>query len=211
MVHRIFSFFFALLAILAAAAGIYLGIGSIGTAPVLAKQPESAQERVVTLMDAVCSSDYDTVSAQLLGQPQLGLDREASDTVGDLLWDALEDSRSYAIAGDCYATNTGLAWDVELTCLDLNSVTANLRQRSQALLELRVEAAEDTAEVYDENNEYREEFVMDVLYDAAVEALEEDAQTVTYSFTLNLTYANGQWWIKPESALLEAISGGIVS
>ena len=51
---------------------------------------------------------------------------------------------------------------------------------------------------------------MDVLYDAAQQALEEDAKTVTYSFTLNLVYANGQWWIKPESALLEAVTGGIL-
>ncbi|MBP3305760.1 MAG: hypothetical protein J6L24_07310 [Oscillospiraceae bacterium] len=211
MIHRTLSYLFAILAALAAAAGIYFSISRIDAEPVLVKQPSSAQERVVTLMDAVCASDYKTVSAQLCGQPDLGLDREAADAVGVLLWDALEDSRSYTIVSDCYATNTGVAWDIQLTCLDLSSVTANLREHSQALLAQRVEEAEDISEIYDENNEYREEFVMDVLYDAAVEALAEDAEQTTYSFTLNLICANGVWWVMPDAPLLQAISGGILN
>ena len=129
---------------------------------------------------------------------------------GALLWEALEESRSYEMTSECYATDTGLAWDVKLECLDLTSVTSVLRERSQALLELRVAESEDISEVYDENNEYREEFVMDVLYDAAQQALEQDARNTTYSFTLNLVYANGEWWIMPEATLMEAVSGGIL-
>lgn len=211
MIHRTLSYLFAVLAALAAAAGIYFSISSVDAEPVMVKEPSAARERVVTLMDAVCASDYKTVSAQLSGQPDLGLDREASDAVGALLWNALEDSRSYAIVSDCYATNTGVAWDVRLTCLELSSVTANLRERSQALLEKRVEEAGDITEIYDENNEYREEFVMDVLYDAAVEALAEDAVQAAYSFTLNLVYADGEWWVTPDAPLLQAISGGILN
>lgn len=211
MIHRTLSYLFAVLAALAAAAGIYFSISSMNAEPVMVKEPSAARERVVALMDAVCASDYKTVSAQLSGQPDLGLDRESANAVGVLLWNALEDSRSYAIVSDCYATNTGVAWDIRLTCLDLSSVTANLRERSQALLEQRVKEAVDISEIYNENNEYREEFVMDVLYDAAVEALAEDADQTTYSFTLNLVYANGEWWITPDAPLLQAISGGILN
>lgn len=210
MVNKKFSFLFAVLAVLAAAAGVYFAFANIGAEPVLAKQPDAAQERVVALLDAVCDNDYATASAQLYGTPDLGIDRDASDPVGVLLWEALESSRSYSIVGDCYATNTGLAWDVELTCLDLDSVTANLRHRSQTLLEERVANAKDITEIYDENNEYREEFVMKALYDATVEALAEDARPITFTFTLQLTYADGQWWILPDSPLLEAISGGVL-
>ena len=210
MVNKKFSFLFAVLAVLAAAAGVYFAFANIGAEPVLTKQPEAARERVVALLDAVCANDYDTASAQLYGTPDLGIDRDASDPVGVLLWEALESSRSYSIIGDCYATNTGLAWNVELTCLDLDSVTANLRHRSQTLLEERVANAKDITEVYDENNEYREEFVMKALYDATVEALAEDARPITFTFTLQLTYADGQWWILPDSPLLEAISGGVL-
>ena len=93
---------------------------------------------------------------------------------------------------------------------ELASLTENLRERAQTLLEQRIAQAEDTSEIYDENNEYREDFVMAALYDAAQEALEQDARTTSWELTLNLIYENGQWWIMPEPGLLVAISGGIL-
>ena len=84
-------------------------------------------------------------------------------------------------------------------------------QRAQALLEQRIAQAEDTDEIYDANNEYREDFVMDALYDAAREALAQDAVYISWDLTLNLIYENGQWWIMPEQALLKALSGGILN
>lgn len=206
----LFVFVFAVMAACAAAAGFYFSFTNLDSKPVLVQRPESAEQRVHALMDAVSESDYDTISSLLYGNPNLGIDREAADDVGVLFWDAMEQSRSCELLGECYVTDSGLAWDAKLTCLDLGSVTVNLRQRAQTLLEERVAAAEDTSEVYDENNDYREEFVMAVLYDAAKEALAEDAKTVTYEFTLNLIYTNGQWWIMPETPLLEAVSGGIL-
>lgn len=210
-ISKIFALLFAVLGLCAAAAGIYLSFDNMNAEPILAQQPESAREQVVDLMDAVCAGDYATASSLLYGRPDLGMERDAADRVGMLLWEAMEQSRTYTLSDAFYATNTGVALDVQMSCLDLASVTVNLRERSQEMLEQRVAEAEDTSEVYDENNEYREEFVMDVLYDAALEALEEDAQQVSYSFTLNLTYQNGKWWIMPEAALLEAISGGILN
>jgi len=209
-ITKLFAFLFAVLGLCAAAAGIYLGFNNLDADPILAQQPESAREQVVELMDAVCAGDYATASSLLYGSPDLGMERDAADRVGMLLWEAMEQSRTYALSDEFYATNTGVALDVQMSCLDLASVTVNLRERSQTLLEQRMQEAEDPSEVYDENNEYREDFVMAVLYDAALEALEEDAKEVSYSFTLNLTYENGTWWIMPEDAMLEAISGGIL-
>lgn len=200
----------ALAAVGSAFAGIYMSFENMDAKPVLVEEPTSVGVRVNAFVEAVRACDYPAVSALLYGTPELGMDRQAADDVGILFWEAMESSRSCELTGRCYATDTGLAWDAQIECLDLRSVTANLRERAQTLLEQRVAAAEDTSEVYDENNEYREEFVMEVLYDAACQALEEDAETITYTFTLNLTYADGQWWIKPESSLLSAISGGIL-
>ena len=101
--------------------------------------------------------------------------------------------------------------DVSVSALDLSSVTANLKERAQKTLEKHIAEAEDPSEVYDENHDYREEFVMNALLAAAREALEQDAKTVTWNLTLNLVYENGQWWIMPEQALLKALSGGILN
>ena len=205
-----FSGIFGLMGLGLAAFGVWLALTNQNAGPVLKQQPEAARNQVVTMLDALCEGDYDTVSGCLYGNPGLGMDREAQDEVGRLFWNALADSFSYEIRSDFHATDSGVAMDIQIGAMDIDSVTVNLRQRAQTLLEQRIAEAEDTSEIYDENNDYREDFVMAALYDAAREALEEDAGTVSWDITLNLIYENGQWWIMPEAKLLQAISGGIL-
>ena len=207
---KVISVLFALVAVAAAAAAIYLCFTSLDAEPVLTSNPVEAENRIQDFMDAVCDGDYDQVSAYIAGHPNLGLSREASDEVGVLLWNAHTDSLRYTLVGECHATDDGLAQKISLTGLDISSVTAVLKDRSQALLEKRVQEAEDATEIYDENNEYREDFVMEVLYDAASEALENDAQEITTEFTVNLVYQEDKWLIVSDNALLDAISGGIL-
>ena len=207
-IYRILALIFALLALCAAGGGVYLALENMDAAPVLVRAPEEAGQQATGMLDALCRGDYDGVSARLYGQPELGLDRDAGDAVGQLFWHALEDSRSYSVIRDCYATGDGIAMDVVLECLDLGSVTGNLRNRAQTLLEQRVAQAADTSEIYREGGEYREDFVMGVLEDAAREALEQDAATARWELTLYFIYEEGQWWIRPDEALLTAMSGG---
>ena len=89
-------------------------------------------------------------------------------------------------------------------------MTAVLKERAQTLLEKRVEEAENMDEVFDKNLQYREDFVMDVLYDAAAAALREDATTTTTELTVKMSYQNETWWIIADRDLLDAISGGIL-
>lgn len=207
---RFFSAIFGLIGIAAASLGVYLALTNIYSAPELLEEPATARQQVQTLFDALCQGDYDTVSSCLYGQPKLGMDREAADPVGQLFWNAMRESYSWETRGEFHATDSGVSLDVSVSALDFDSMTRNLRTRAQALLEERVLSAEDTSEIYDENNEYREEFVMAVLHDAAGDALKEDAEMIRWELTLNLIYENGQWWIMPEQDLLEALSGGIL-
>lgn len=210
MIKRLFAAVFAALGIVSAAAAIYIGANFTDREPQLLTQPTVARNKVVMMMNAVCDGDYDQASQNILGTPSLGVDREAADEVGVLIWDAYQQSLSFELVGDCYTTGDGLAQNVVMTGLDIESVTANLKERSQTLLEQRVQEAEDISEVYDENNEYLESFVMDVLYDAAVQALEEDAVESTVELTIKLRYQDGSWWVVADNALLDAISGGIL-
>ena len=205
------SGFFGLLGISFAILGIFLALTNTNSEPVLVEQPQAAMNQVQTMLDALCEGDYDTVSGCLYGTPDLGLDRVPQDAVGQLFWQALAGSYSYELQGDFHATESGVSVNATIQALDLNSVTANLRQRAQDILEEKIEQAENTSEIYDSNNEYREDFVMGALYDAALVALEEDAATTSWDMTLNLIYKDGQWWITPDEALLQAISGGVLN
>ena len=206
-----FSGLFGLLALVSAVAGIYLAVSNRNASPILAKQPEAARTQVQTMLDALCAGEYETVSSCLYGTPDLGMDAQAADPVGQLFWDALGESFRYEIPGDFHATDSGVSLDVTISALDLSAATANLRERAQTLLEQRIADAEDPGEIYDANNEYREDFVMGALYDAALAALAEDTAETTWDLTLNLIYENGQWWIMPEPELLKALSGGILN
>ena len=206
---RIMPLLFGILAVAAAAAALYLTVSNLNAPPVLVQVPDRALEQVDAVMDAVCAGDYQEAASHMYGNPDLGADREAADEVGRLIWDAFEESLSWESVGECFATDAGLARKVKLRSLDFDSVTENLGSRAQTLLAQKVEAAVDTSEIYDENNEYREEFVMGVLYEAAQDAIREDARYLEQEFTLNLTYRDGQWWVMPEQALISAISGGI--
>ena len=210
MIKKLLSLVFAIVGIAAAVAAVSLSLSYKNANPMLLVPPEEAQHQVTGLMEAVCAGDYSTASTYLQGQPNLGVDREPTDAVGVLIWEAFCDSMRYELVGECYATEDGLAQNVVFSCIDITSVTETLKDRSQDLLEQRVEEAEDLEEVYDEDLQYREDFVMDVLYDAAVAALKEDAQTITAELTVNMAYQNGQWWIIGDKALLDAISGGIL-
>ena len=89
----------------------------------------------------------------------------------------------------------------------MSGVTAAVPQRAKALLEAKAAAAEDKTEIYNEDNSYRSELVNQALNDAVTQALSEDAQTVTRDVTLGLIYQDGAWWVVPDQALLQIISG----
>ena len=210
MIKKLLSLVFAVVGIWAAVTAVNLGMSNKDADPVLLEPPVEAVDQVTGLMDAVCRGDFTAASTYLQGQPSLGVDRDATDEVGVLIWRAFCDSLSYELVGECYVTDDGLAQSVKLTCMDITTVTATLKERSQTLLEQRVAEAESVEDVYDEDFQYREDFVMDVLYDAASAALKEDAKTMTTELTLNLSHQGGKWWVIADRDLLDAISGGIL-
>ena len=166
-------------------------------------------QRLEQVLDSVCSGDYDTAGTMIYGDLSFGVDSLPEDPVSLMFWNAFQESLSYTLEGELYTTREGLAQKVRVTGLDFSSVTATLRERSQHLLEQRVADAEDMSEIYDENNEYREELVMSVLYEAAQAALAEDAEYPEKEIIVNVIYRQGQWWIVADDALLDAVSGGI--
>lgn len=207
-ISKFFAGIFAVLAIAAAAAVIWVSVTGLNSTPVLLQASEDALGTVDILMNAVAEGDYNEAGTIMYGMPDLGV-HEASDAVGQLMWDSFVSSISYELVGSFHATDAGLAQDVRITSLDMKAAAEKLGVYAESLLTQRVEEAEDMSQVYDENNDYREDFVMSVLLDAAKKALEEDAVYHEQQITLNLVFKQGQWWIMPEQPLLSAISGGI--
>lgn len=209
-ISKFFAGLFALLGIAVAAATVWLCLQSLDKAPVLLSQPQAAVDRVEALFQMVGQDDYAAASGLIYGSPDLVGDRKSMDKISTMIWDAYVQSFSYELVGDCTATATGIAQKVKVSYLDIHSVTEGLQDRARTLLQQRVAEAEDVEEIYDENNDYRRDFVDGVVNDAAREALARDVRYVEAELTVELVYTQGQWWILADPALMQAISGGTV-
>lgn len=208
-IRYLFCAIFAVAAVVLAATTIRIAFENRDSIPVLVSVPQNASARLSQTFDSICSGEFAAAEELIYGHPSLGVDREPEDEVSKLIWNAFVDSLEYELAGECYATEDGLAQDVTFHSMDISSVTANLRERSRTLLELWVEEAEDMTLIYDENHEYREDLVMEALKQAAQQAIVEDAKFQTDTITVRLIFRDGQWWVLSDDAFLEAISGGI--
>ena len=204
MIRKIFGAVLVLLALLVGYSGVRLALDNLNAEPVLVEVPEAARTQALSMMDALCTGDYVAVSQSLYGQPDLGMDRDPADYVGQLFYDAYAQSLRYELVRDCYATAAGVALDVRVPALDVYALLPHLRQEAEALLEQRVAQAESVSDVYDENGEYLETLVEEVLHSSAAQVLEHPS-TIAVNLTLECVFEDGQWWIRPHSTLLDII------
>ena len=207
---RILAGVFAALALVVAVGGMCFVIANRNAHPVLVVPSQAALDTASQLLQNVCDGDYTAAEALILGSPDLGVDREAEGSVGKLVWDAYQNSISFTPVGQCFATESGIGQSYVVRYLDLEALTANLRTYSEDLLALRVKQAADVSDVYDSNNNYREDVVMEVLCEAAQKAIKRDAVFVELTITVNMVYRNGRWLAVPDAQLLGAITGGLV-
>lgn len=207
--RRVLSGLLSVLGLALAIGTIWIVIGAVDAAPAMLMRPESAVDRAQALLDAVCDGDYETASEMLYGTPSLGTRPENSSPAVDLIWDAFLDSLEYTLLGDCYATDSGVAMDVRVRSLDISGVVDGLDSRAQALLNQRIAAAEDSTDIYDENNDFRQELITEVLQEAVRQALTENKTYQEQTISLQLVYEQGQWWVMPETTLLNVLAGSI--
>ena len=173
--------------------------------------PDNAVSCVQNLMDGICQSDYESVSREIQGHPDLGLDKQPDDAIAALLWEAYQSTCSYQFEGDMYSTENGLAQDVRFEALDVNAVLARAGELWPERLTSELDSMSSTASVYDENGNLKEELIRRVLLSTMEQVLQQDAPMARTNLTLQLTYQDKQWLVKPDSLLLKIICGGITA
>ena len=203
-IAKLFSGIFAALGAVLMLAALVLSLASLNASPRLVRVPQGAVDQSQALLDAIAKGAFDAA-----GKPELSGEPEAEDAAGQKIWDAFVGSLSCEFRGSCYATDTGLARDAVVTALDVSTVTEAVGEYAHALLTQRVETAEDMSELYDEENNFRQDLVDAIVLEAVDQAIRENGQTASFDVTLSLIQRDGQWWVVPDQALLQAISGGL--
>ena len=168
-----------------------------------------AKDTVRELMEAVARGDLEGAGGYILGTPRFTVPDRDQETVESLLWQYYYDRLTYTLEGNLYPGDRGLSQDVTVTLPDLKAMTERMGELAPEILTERIEAADSMEEIYDDQGNYRQDVTDGVILEAAKKAMEESVETRQESLTLQLCYVNGQWWVRPDMALLDILSGGM--
>lgn len=198
-----------------AVVGTVLLVGSIGAGfwglskPSKAVKPtQEAYDFAQEVLNALDSGDLAAVAAYFYARPSLGLDREPATAEGRELWNAYRSSMEVTTDERCYGEGTGIYQTAQVTYMDIAQTLSDLDRRTGALLKQELDAAEDPTDPLGEDGQIPQT-LRDKLRTAAFREALEDAKTVTTQITFQLIEEDGQWWILPDQALLDILSGGL--
>lgn len=192
-------------AISALAALLCLLASSVG---ILIAKPEGDPQRSVTgFFDSLEAGDYDAAYSHLSTYSSLGLENTPADSVGKMIYNALKESYSYELYGQCSVDKLSASQQLQFTYLDLTAMQADVQTALMQKLE-EIVMVRPKAEVYDENNKYLPE-VTEEAYAAAVEEVLKSARKyyATTGIQLQLEYEDGRWLVVPSQSLLKALIG----
>ena len=174
-----------------------------------AKPSGDPQETVRLFFDALTAGDYETANACLSGHTDLGLGRDLEDPAQQLILNALRQSYSYALFGDCEQRDRSAYQQVEFHCLDLAALEKALPAETSAeLMNLARELPAE--EVFDESGNYRPDIPRRA-YEAAVLSLlaRQEEYRVATGIQVELSYQRGDWKLVPGANLLKLLTGGV--
>lgn len=190
----------AILSLCTLAAVIY----GINSTPKVLVDSEALAASAEEVLECARSGDYDALSQLLYGTPDLGACPEKAENAESMIWYAFLDSIDYQVSQECYASGSGVALDIRIRCLDISAVTASLQAIAPELL---LQTAQQEEDIYDEQNNYRESFISDVLCAATAQVLAEEPQLLDRELTLTFTRSDGRWQVVPTESLLQLLSG----
>lgn len=206
-IARFFALIFAVLGVVLMLGTAVVSFASMDAPAKLIETPTGAVECSEALASAIDSGDLTAVGAVLYGSPDLGAEGSSTDALSAMLWEAYLDSISCQLTSKLYLKDSAFARDLTVTTLDVSTVTASVQGRAKTLLEAKVAAATDMDELYDSENNFREDLIEEVLRQAVKQALEQETSRITRKATVKLIFRDGKWWAVPDQALLTALSG----
>ena len=198
-----------------AVVGVVLLVVSIGASffalskPAKAVKPtEEANVFAQSVLNALDSGDFVAVESHLYGKPSLGLDREPSAPEGRELWNAYQSSIKITTDERCYGEGANIYQTAQVTYMDIAQTLSGLDRRAGELLKNKLDAQEDHTALLGEDGQIPQKLKEELRTVAFREALAEP-KTVTTQITFQLIEKDGQWWVLPDQAMLDILSGGV--
>ena len=197
------------------AAGTVLLVGSVVMSfaalsrPAKAVKPtQEANACAQSVLRALDDGDLSKVEEYFYGKPTLGLEREPATAEGKQIWNAYRDSIAVTTDGYCYGEGTNIYQTAKVTAMDITGTLSQWDKGAGELLKQKIDAAEDPAVLLDEGGDVPQTLKDELRGQALTQAL-ADAKTVTTRITFQLMEQDGQWWVLPDQAMLDVLSGAV--
>ena len=169
-----------------------------------------AQAAVTEFFDSLVARDYARAYARLSGVATLGLEDTPASEDAARLMEAVRESWSWRLYGDCTLTRSGATQQVVFNSLDLSRMRDDIRAATEEEVE-RLASSLPADEVYAEDGGYLPSFT-ERAYAAALDAAlaRADEYYAATGLNIRLVKDGGEWLIVPDSALYGALTGGAV-
>lgn len=199
---KLFSSLFAVVGTLLMAGTAVLCLLSLNAKPHVLTFPQEAGMQAQTFAEAISKGDLESAGKCMYGQPELTADADWQTAEKMQIWDAYVESLSCTPVQDPKAENDGISWQVQIKMLDISALMESWQQQTEAILASQLGSEE-------EGEEPSEEAVSAALSQGLEKALAGERKTLTREVTLNLVYRENQWWVSPDTALLQLLSGRV--
>ena len=207
MEGRVKKFWIGITVLLVAAA-LLLCVFASWRGSLYIKPSGNPQYTVTSFFDALLAERYQEAYDCLSDYTTLGLENEPENEEARLIYQALKDSYSYELVGRCEENQMEAVQRVSFTFLNVKRVETEISKRVNTVLALLV-AEKPRNEVYDANDQYLPELTDEVYLLALKQVLESpEFYYGTAEFDVELSYIDGQWLMKTNPALFNALMGG---
>lgn len=201
-------------AVIFAVIGMVLLIGSMGffllNRNAEVRVLELPREAVAVSEDfakALEGGDLEAAAQLMYGQPDLGVQGIPENPETALLWEAFCGSIQLELSENWAVEKGSLVRSGSITHLDVSTIVGKFPERAKSLLDQKIASAQSLAEIYDEQNNFREELVEQILREALQQTLAQEGETVTREVTIKLVNRDGRWWVVPHQNLLQILTG----
>lgn len=191
--RKLFSGFFAVLGGVLMAVTVVLCLLCLNAKPKILEFPQQASTLVQSFAAAIDRGDLAQAGQCVYGQPDLTAGALWEDEAKNQIWQAYCASLRCSPSQKPQATGEGIEWAVTMERLDLDALMTGWQDQTSASLSTQeTEASPDPRQA---------------LSDGLSLALAQERATVSQTLTLHLIYRDDQWWISPDAALLQLLSG----
>lgn len=165
------------------------------------------QESVTGFFDALIAKDYPKAYDCLYDYASLGLEEKPESEAARLMADALLDSYSYTLYGDCAVEGLHARQQVIFEMLDLSALQADLKAETEEAVR-RLNSELPKSQLVDEQGNYLPELTERAYLDALQTLLDRpERYRTSVGLNLQLYYTTEGWRIITDSQLIQALSG----